>query len=108
MKCTQQTLRQQLVLQEDEEEEDEEEDRYKSLVPMCYRGARIAIAGFDVTYPSSLSVTFQCLDELRQHAFPDLVIVFVGNKIDLVDQRPAITDEVSERLRSLGTARLID
>ena len=53
---------------------------------MYYHDAQAAIVGFDVTDPYSLKVCNSWIQELRTNV-PDCVVVAVGNKIDLVDER---------------------
>ena len=74
------------------------QERYKSLAPMYYNGAAIAIVGFDITSSPSLDVAFRWLDELSRQGPPDAVIALVGNKIDLANQRKVEANDVCERL----------
>lgn len=64
------------------------QERYHSLAPMYYRGAAAAIVVFDVTHPSSFERAKKWVWELRQNVQnPNLIIVLVGNKVDLTEQR---------------------
>ena len=48
---------------------------------------------YDVTSRASFTSINRWLDELRDHALHDLVIILVGNKIDLEAQRQVSTEE---------------
>ena len=50
---------------------------------------------YDVTKKETFTHVKKWLDELKDHAEPDIVIVLVGNKIDLVKENPG-SREVSE------------
>lgn len=63
------------------------QEKYRSLAPMYYRGARCAIVAYDITK----AVSFDCLqswvDELRRNGPEDILVALVGNKCDLQDRR---------------------
>ncbi|CAK8675898.1 unnamed protein product [Clavelina lepadiformis] len=60
------------------------QERYKSLTPMYYRSADVAIITYDITARESL---FQgaaaWLRDIRDHGPPDVLLAVVGNKTDL-------------------------
>eukprot|EP01100_Stratorugosa_tubuloviscum_P013555 TRINITY_DN6851_c0_g1_i1.p1 TRINITY_DN6851_c0_g1~~TRINITY_DN6851_c0_g1_i1.p1 ORF type:complete len:201 (+),score=106.55 TRINITY_DN6851_c0_g1_i1:26-628(+) len=57
-------------------------ERYHSLAPMYYRDAHAAIVVFDITTQDSYSKSKKWISELRK-VNENIVIAFVGNKIDL-------------------------
>ena len=63
-------------------------ERYRSIVVGHYRQAVGALLVFDLTDRS----TFECLDfwlqEIRDHARPDCLVILVANKVDLVLKHP--------------------
>ncbi len=63
------------------------QERYKSLTPMYYRGAQIAIVVYDITCQSSLQGADFWLSELRKKGPDDLLKILVGNKCDLEKER---------------------
>ena len=60
------------------------QERFRSLAPMYYRGAKAALIVFDVTNNESFKNTKRWINELRKHADKNIIIVLVGNKIDLL------------------------
>ena len=75
------------------------QERYRSLTPMYFAGAQVAILVFDIT--SSLS--FKALDSfftlLQQKAPADCVYFLVGNKIDLGEKKRQVSKEEAENYR---------
>jgi len=69
---------------------------------MYYRGAGIAIVGFDVTNLSSLAACDYWIKELNEANKCGFngVIVAVGNKIDLVDRRKISTEEARQHFET--------
>ncbi|GAA95133.1 uncharacterized protein L969DRAFT_628261 [Mixia osmundae IAM 14324] len=60
------------------------QERFHSLAPMYYRNAAAAVVVYDVTSAVSLDKAKSWVAELQRQATPNIVIAFVGNKIDLV------------------------
>ncbi|MEW5308126.1 MAG: hypothetical protein WDW38_000106 [Sanguina aurantia] len=67
------------------------QERYRSLAPLYYRGAHAAAIVYDITSRETFVKAQFWIQELQRHAGPDIVIVLVGNKMDLEELR-----EVSE------------
>jgi small GTP-binding protein len=63
------------------------QEKYRALAPMYYRSADIALLVYDVTQVDSFDALEQWANELADKAPPNLQIIVVGNKIDLVDDR---------------------
>ncbi|GAM24931.1 hypothetical protein SAMD00019534_081060, partial [Acytostelium subglobosum LB1] len=63
------------------------QDRFRSLMPMYYRGAHVAVIVYDVTSINSFDKVKEWVQELRSNTLEDIVLVLCGNKIDLVDER---------------------
>ena len=72
------------------------QELYRSLITNSYRNSSLAI----VVYAVNSSESFEDLDmwfkELRIHSNPDIKIVLVGNKTDLVDERVVTTKQGEE------------
>ena len=68
---------------------------------MYCRNANIAIVGFDVTRRTTLDTCFEWIEQMRNDDSFNGVIVAVGNKIDLIEQREVGTDEANERFASV-------
>ena len=68
---------------------------------MYYRGADIIVVGFDVTDRSSIDTCCQYVDECLVDSLK-CVIVAVGNKIDLKDQRVISTAQAKALFAAKG------
>ena len=69
------------------------QERYKSLAPMYYRSASIALIVYDVTRIESFNGAKQWIDELNKNN-PECKIYFIGNKIDLVKEDSHFKEEI--------------
>ncbi|GAM27535.1 hypothetical protein SAMD00019534_107110, partial [Acytostelium subglobosum LB1] len=63
------------------------QDRFRSLAPMYYRGACVAVLVFDITISKSFDKVKEWVEELRSNILEDIVLVLCGNKIDLEARR---------------------
>lgn len=70
------------------------QERYRAITSAYYRGAVGALLVYDITKQISYENTERWLKELRDHADPTIVIMLVGNKCDLENERDVQTDEV--------------
>jgi small GTP-binding protein len=63
------------------------QERYKSLAPMYYRGAAVAVIVYDVTSTASYDGARAWVAELERNQGPDkkekMIIALLGNKVDL-------------------------
>jgi len=75
------------------------QERFHSLAPMYYRGAQAAIVVFDITNRNSFGKAKDWVKELQQQGDPNVVVAFVGNKIDMENMRKVNTEE-SQRYAS--------
>jgi len=69
------------------------QERFHSLAPMYYRGAQAAIVVFDITNRNSFEKAKDWVKELQQQGDPNVVVAFVGNKIDMENLRKVNTEE---------------
>lgn len=65
------------------------QERYRAIIRHHYRRAVGALLVYDVTNRQSFANVTRWLEEIRQHAEPDIVVMLVGNKLDLVIQDPS-------------------
>jgi len=75
------------------------QERFHSLAPMYYRGAQAAIVVFDITNRNSFEKAKDWVKELQQQGDPNVVVAFVGNKVDMENLRKVNTEE-SQRYAS--------
>jgi small GTP-binding protein len=69
------------------------QERYRAITSAYYRGAIGAMLLYDITASLSFSSLSRWLQELRENADPNIVILLVGNKSDLAENRAVATDE---------------
>ena len=58
------------------------QERYKSLAPMYYRNAKIALVVFDITNKESFLGAIKWIKELKENC-ANIIIALLGNKHDL-------------------------
>ena len=74
------------------------QERYRSLAPMYYRGAKAAVVVYDITKKDTLNGAKSWITEL-QNKQTGCVIVLVGNKFDLNEERNIVASDVKEYAR---------
>ncbi|KAF2360917.1 Small GTP-binding protein domain [Trinorchestia longiramus] len=62
------------------------QERYRALTPLYYRNANAAFLVFDITDMDSFIDAQHWADELHRNVLAKLVIVVLGNKVDLEEQ----------------------
>ncbi|XP_042379327.1 ras-related protein Rab11D-like [Zingiber officinale] len=72
------------------------QERYRAVTSAYYRGAVGALLVYDITRRQSFDHIPRWLEELRSHSDRNVVIMLVGNKSDLEDQRDVTKDEALE------------
>jgi len=65
------------------------QERYRAITCAHYRRAVGALLVYDVTKQSTFQNCLKWMEELRQSAEPDVVIMCVGNKTDLTEKDPS-------------------
>jgi Rab family protein len=64
------------------------QERYRAITSAHYRRAVGALLVYDITKQSTFQNCLKWMEELRQNAEPDIVIMLVGNKVDLIEKDP--------------------
>jgi Ras-related protein Rab-2A len=75
------------------------QETYKSVTRSYFRGASGALLVFDISRRATFSHVTDWLNDLRQIAEPDIVVVLVGNKSDLAtgdENKREVTKEEAE------------
>ena len=67
--------------------------KYEALLPMYVRGAQLVFVAFDLTSTNSFEKAKQILQDFDKN-YKHAVIVLVGNKVDLQNQRKVSIEEV--------------
>ncbi|XP_051127495.1 ras-related protein Rab11D-like [Andrographis paniculata] len=78
------------------------QERYRAVTSAYYRGALGAILAYDITKRKSFDHIPRWLEELRAHADDNTVMILVGNKSDLEDQREVPTEDAKEFAQTEG------
>ena len=63
------------------------QEKYRAISPMYYRLASIVFLVFDLTNETSFHSLNEWVGEITEKSQPNIKIVLVGNKCDLVDER---------------------
>ncbi|GAB4861558.1 Ras- protein RABA4a [Ancistrocladus abbreviatus] len=63
------------------------QERYRVITTAYYRGALGALIVYDITKRQTFDHVASWVDTLRAHADSSIVIMLIGNKADLADQR---------------------
>ncbi|KAF2073029.1 hypothetical protein CYY_005645 [Polysphondylium violaceum] len=63
------------------------QDRFRSLTPMYYRGACVAILVFDMCLQKTFDTVKEWVEELKANIQEEIVMVVCGNKMDLQHKR---------------------
>ncbi|XP_063700689.1 ras-related protein Rab-4B [Culicoides brevitarsis] len=71
------------------------QERFRSVTRSYYRGAAGALLVYDITNRDSFNVLENWLSDARTLASPNIVILLVGNKRDLEDEREVTFIEAS-------------
>ena len=71
------------------------QEKYRSLTPMYFSGAQVAILVFDITSKNSFIGLESFYELLEQRAPSNCIFVLIGNKIDLENQRQVTKDEAN-------------
>lgn len=72
------------------------QERYRATTVTYYRGAVGALLVYDMTKLASFNNVGYWLNELRQHADPNVVVSLIGNKCDLHHLKAISSTEASE------------
>ena len=88
------------------------QETYKSVTRSYFRGASGALLVFDLSRRQTFQHVTDWLNDLRQIAEPDIVVVLVGNKADLTQQgnnkREVTREEAEEWARRNGVLEYVE
>ena len=74
---------------------------YRTLTPMYYRDAQMAMIIFDVTQEQSLDTISEWFDKVRSHNSSAQLII-VGNKTDMTEKRVISMNKGMEHAKTFG------
>lgn len=84
------------------------QDRFRSMTRSYYRGAVGALVVFSLADRDSFLKLPQWLIDVRTHSGPEVVVVLVGNKADLVEERQVTLLEGSRYAQTEGCVAYIE
>ena len=76
------------------------QEKYHSLAPMYYRGARAAVVVYDICNGPSFEALKSWLQRLKEFGPKGLIIMIVGNKCDLADGRQVDREQAESFAKS--------
>jgi len=80
------------------------QERYRAFTSAHYRNAMGALLVYDITQEKTFQNINRWAEELRAHALPDIVIMLVGNKSDLVEESPEKREVLMETAQQMASA----
>ncbi|XP_031497893.1 ras-related protein RABA1c-like [Nymphaea colorata] len=69
------------------------QERFRAITTSYYRGALGALLVYDITQRATFKNVERWLSELRQHTDPAMVVMLIGNKSDMEEQRAVGVEE---------------
>lgn len=88
------------------------QETYKSVTRSYFRGASGALLVFDISRRQTFAHVTDWLNDLRQIAEPDIVVVLVGNKSDLAqgeeNKREVTSEEAEEWAKKNGVLEYVE
>ncbi|RFU32643.1 hypothetical protein B7463_g3690, partial [Scytalidium lignicola] len=88
------------------------QETYKSVTRSYFRGASGALLVFDITRRATFDHVIDWLNDLRQIAEPDIVVILVGNKSDLTStedgKREVTKEEAQEWAKKNGVFEYVE
>ena len=69
------------------------QEKYRAIASAYYKNAQGAIIVYDISRKETFENIENWLNELKQHGDPNIDMMILGNKTDLVEQRQVLTEE---------------
>ena len=80
------------------------QERYRSVTKAYYKGAKGALLVYDITRKSTFENIDNWLIDLRTNADKDILIVLIGNKSDLLDNREVSSEDAQTKAEQYNVA----
>ncbi|XP_051167045.1 ras-related protein Rab-30-like [Leptopilina boulardi] len=80
------------------------EERYKAILPMYYRAGNAILLIFDLTSYESFTKTKTLISELNKYCENHVVLLLIGNKLDLIERREVSEKEAKEFASSIDVS----
>eukprot|EP00249_Psilotum_nudum_P007026 c20256_g1_i2 orf=362-1003(-) len=78
------------------------QESFRSITRSYYRGAAGALLVYDITRRETFNHLASWLEDARQHATANMVIMLIGNKCDLAHRRAVSTEEGAQFAKENG------
>lgn len=78
------------------------QESFRSITRSYYRGAAGALLVYDITRRETFNHLASWLEDARQHASANMVIMLIGNKCDLAHRRAVSTEEGAQFAKENG------
>ena len=77
------------------------QERCKSITSAYYKGAKGAFVVYDITREKTFKDIDKWITELKENGNEEMIIILIGNKLDLEDNRQIIIDDVTRKAKEL-------
>lgn len=84
------------------------QEKYRSLAPMYFVGAHVAVLVFDISQKETLTKLREFVDLLAQRAPEDCIYVLVGNKCDQEEHRQVTEKDAIDYQNEIGAVFYIE
>ncbi|KAL1495030.1 hypothetical protein ABEB36_010516 [Hypothenemus hampei] len=78
------------------------QERFRSLIPSYIRDSQVAVVVYDVTNSNSFELTNKWIEDVRNERGHQVIIVLVGNKVDLENIREVPTEKAQSLAKELN------
>lgn len=72
------------------------QERFRSLIPSYIRDSHVAVVCYDITNRKSFESLADWVSDVRMERGDDVIVVIVGNKLDLSSKRQVNAEEAEE------------
>lgn len=76
------------------------QERFQSIVPIYFRGCKAAVIVYDITEDSTFKRVQYWINQVKELGNKDIMLMLIGNKKDLEDQRKISTKTALDIARS--------
>uniref|UniRef100_A0A914D3H5 Rab6 n=1 Tax=Acrobeloides nanus TaxID=290746 RepID=A0A914D3H5_9BILA len=78
------------------------QERFRSLIPSYIRDSTVAVVVYDITNANSFHQVSTWVNNVRIERGREVIIMVVGNKMDLTDKRQVSTEEGENKAKELN------
>ncbi|KAJ8923223.1 hypothetical protein NQ315_001778 [Exocentrus adspersus] len=78
------------------------QERFRSLIPSYIRDSAVAVVVYDISNMKSFEQTERWIEEVRRERGTNVIIILVGNKVDLEDVREVATEKAEQLAKHLN------